>query len=80
MAYGQMLWRLIRHPGLEGTIERGIILGAFGGLVGFISSGFVHYNWGDSTVVEIFYLIMALTLIIERNVRTGRLEDLKHWA
>ncbi|MDX6708985.1 MAG: hypothetical protein QOH96_1, partial [Blastocatellia bacterium] len=79
LAYGQMLWRLIRHPGLEGTMERGIVLGALGGLVGFVSSGFVHYNWGDSTVVEIFYLIVALTLVIERNVRTGRLDGLKHW-
>ncbi len=80
LAYGQTLWRLIRHPGLEGTMERGIVLGALGGLVGFVSSGFVHYNWGDSTVVEIFYLIMALTLVIERNVRTGRLDGLKHWV
>jgi hypothetical protein len=30
-------------------------------------SGLVHYNWGDSEVVMIFYLIMGLSLVIERR-------------
>jgi len=48
-------------------IERGIILGALGGLCGFFLSGLVHYNWGDSEVVMIFYLIMGLTLVVQRT-------------
>jgi hypothetical protein len=35
-----------------------------------MTSGVVHYNWGDSEVVMIFYLIMGLSLVVERSVRT----------
>ena len=47
-------------------IERGIILGALGGLAGFFASGLVHYNWGDSEVVMIFYFMMGLSLAVRR--------------
>jgi O-Antigen ligase len=49
--------------------DRGIALGALGGLVGFFSSGIVHYNWGDSEVIMIFYFIMGLGLVLERDTR-----------
>jgi hypothetical protein len=49
-------------------IDCGILLGALGGLAGFITSGLVHYNWGDSEVVMILYLIMGLTLTVRREV------------
>jgi len=29
----------------------------------------VHYNWGDSEVVMIFYLIMGFSLVVERMVQ-----------
>jgi hypothetical protein len=50
-------------------IDRGIALGALGGLAGFFSSGLVHYNWGDSEVVMTFYFIMGLSLFLEREAR-----------
>ena len=55
-----------------GWMDRGIALGALGGLAGFFSSGLVHYNWGDSEVVMIFYFIMGLTLVLEREARLKR--------
>lgn len=64
--YARMLWRAQRTVSKENWIERGVVLGALGGLVGFMISGFVHYNWGDSEVVMIFYLIMGLSLVINR--------------
>ena len=65
--YGRMLAGLIR---IDGSSEvRGIALGALGGLVGFFTSGLVHYNWGDSEVVTILYLIMGLSLAVNRIVR-----------
>jgi O-antigen ligase len=67
--YGRVLWRLRRRVPTENWIERGIVLGALGGLVGFMLSGVVHYNWGDSEVVMIFYLIMGLSLVVERQTR-----------
>jgi len=48
-------------------IERGLALGALGGLVGFFASGLVHYNWGDSEVVMIFYFIMGLSLFLYKQ-------------
>jgi O-antigen ligase len=66
--YARLLWRLTRHRAAPGVwIERGISLGALGGLAGFFASGLVHYNFGDSEVVMIFYFIMGLSLSIERK-------------
>lgn len=69
--YARMLWRLQRQLAKENWIERGVVLGALGGLVGFMISGLVHYNWGDSEVVMIFYLIMGLSLAIGRLYGTA---------
>src|SRR6185369_10003318 len=59
--YGRMLVGLVRTDGLNEV--RGIALGAIGGLAGFFTSGLVHYNWGDSEVVTVFYFIMGLSLV-----------------
>lgn len=67
--YAGTLWRVRRRIPIENWIERGVVLGALGGLVGFMLSGLVHYNWGDSEVVMIFYLIMGLSLVVERLSR-----------
>jgi O-antigen ligase len=68
-AYARMLWRVRRRVPAENWIEKGIVLGALGGLIGFMLSGVVHYNWGDSEVVMIFYLIMGLSLVVEWQTR-----------
>lgn len=67
--YALTLWktRLLVAP--DNWIERGIVLGALGGLLGFLSSGVVHYNWGDSEVVMILYLIMGLSLVVWRQAQ-----------
>jgi O-antigen ligase len=81
--YARTLWRLIRtrssSDGVYGSninenklalfwIDRGILLGAFGGLAGFFTSGLVHYNWGDSEVVMVLYMIMGMSLAIVRLI------------
>ncbi|HEX6186828.1 MAG TPA: O-antigen ligase family protein, partial [Pyrinomonadaceae bacterium] len=74
--YARMLWRLRRRLSKENWIERGLVLGALGGLVGFMISGLVHYNWGDSEVVMIFYMIMGLSLALDRlGISTQTTED-----
>ncbi len=70
--YTRMLVSLVRMDGL--TEVRGIALGALGGLVGFFASGVVHYNWGDSEVVTVVYLVMGLSLAVDRLVR-GRVQS-----
>jgi O-antigen ligase len=74
--YARTLWRIIRaSPSAIGNRQsaidnfpRGLALGALGGLAGFFASGLVHYNWGDSEVVMVFYLIMGLSLAVGRLV------------
>jgi len=67
--YARMLIRIVwTTPGAMYE-ARGIALGALGGLVGFFTSGVVHYNWGDSEVVTVFYFIMGLSLIVERSFK-----------
>ena len=71
--YARTIWRNLRdHSRLDCWIEHGIFLGALGGLVGFFVSGLVHYNWGDSEVIMIFYMIMGLALAVHRNSRLPR--------
>ncbi|HEV2800026.1 MAG TPA: O-antigen ligase family protein [Pyrinomonadaceae bacterium] len=87
LIYARMLWRLWRGAWLQDWRERGLVLGALGGLVGFFASGMVHYNLGDSEVVMVFYLIMGLTLALERltredgrrrsEIRTVRADEMK---
>jgi len=71
-AYARMLWRIFRRLKSEGTsreiaLDCGVVLGALGGLAGFVMSGLVHYNWGDSEVIMIFYFLMGLSLVLERS-------------
>ncbi len=65
--YLKTLWHTLRSAGADlGWMERGILLGALGGFAGFFVSGVVHYNWGDSEVVMVVYMIIGLTLAIHR--------------
>lgn len=66
--YGRTLWSSLRSRAKLEWIERGILIGALGGLAGFFTSGLVHYNWGDSEVVMVFYMIMGLALAVSRRV------------
>jgi hypothetical protein len=66
--FGQTLLRAINKY-REKTVEKGILLGAFGGLVGFFAAGLVHYNLGDGEVAKIFYLIMGLALALYHRER-----------
>jgi O-antigen ligase len=45
-------------------IDKGIILGAIGGLAGFFTSGLVHYNLGDQEVAMVFFLLMGLSVYL----------------
>jgi O-antigen ligase len=74
VVYARMLWRLARSKEIDDWVERGIVLGALGGLCGFFASGLVHYNWGDSEVVMIFYFIMGLTLSLRAQVSSLKSE------
>ena len=69
--YARTIWRMLRDKTKLDWIEHGILLGAFGGLVGFFVSGQVHYNWGDSEVIMIFYFIMGLVLALNQKLASA---------
>src|SRR5215204_775409 len=66
--YLRMLWRITRRKVID-DFARGLAVGALGGALGFFASGLVHYNWGDSEVVTVFYFVMGLCLVVERTYR-----------
>ncbi len=68
--YVRMLWRIQRRVSIE-DFARGVAVGALGGMIGFFTSGLVHYNWGDSEVVTVLYFIMGLCLVVERTNQRG---------
>lgn len=69
--YARTIWRTLRNNSKSHWIEHGILLGALGGLVGFFVSGQVHYNWGDSEVVMIFYFLMGLVLALNNKLASA---------
>ena len=64
--YLRMLWRGVRMTASP-WLDRGIMLGCLGGTIGFLAGGLVHYNWGDSEVAMIFYLLMGIGLSVTRE-------------
>ncbi len=48
--------------------EQGIMLGAFGGAVGFFTGGIVHFNLGDAEVAMVFFMLMGLSVVLAARV------------
>lgn len=51
--------------------EKGILLGSFGGLIGFTVSGMVHYNLGDGEVAMAFYILMGFGTFLAAKTDTN---------
>jgi hypothetical protein len=45
-------------------LQKGVLLGIFGGMVGFLTSGMVHYNLGDQEVAMVFFFLMGIAWIL----------------
>jgi O-antigen ligase len=71
LVYARTLWRSVRSETKRHWVERGILVGAMGGLAGFLSSGLVHYNWGDSEVIMVFYAIMGMAFVVARDSQSA---------
>jgi hypothetical protein len=75
--YARTLWRGIRlqlSAGEFDWLSLGILLGCLGGAIGFIVSGLVHYNLGDSVVAMIFFLLVGLGVRVA-DLQNDRLDD-----
>ena len=46
-----------------------IAVGVFASFVGFHVAGLVEYNFGDSEVLEIFFVTMGLGLVVDEIAR-----------
>ena len=42
------------------------VLGAWGGVIGFVASSLVHFNWGDSEPMEMAWCVMGLAFAVAR--------------
>ena len=54
--------------------EKALMLGIFSAFIGFLINGLVEFNFGDSEVVMVVYILMGLTLLIRRETTDHRLE------
>jgi branched-subunit amino acid transport protein len=66
VAYGLYLLRLQRALSGQHTFARGLTLGVLGGLIVFVLSGFLQYNFGDAEVMVVFWLSMGLVFALDR--------------
>jgi O-antigen ligase/polysaccharide polymerase Wzy-like membrane protein len=55
---------------LGDTNSFGILLGAFGALVGFLVSSLVNYNYGDAEVAMLFWWLMGSSVAISQELFT----------
>jgi O-antigen ligase len=65
--YTRTVLKGLKRNGIENWRRRGILLGSLGGLVGFFTSGLVHYNLGDQEVAMVFFLLMGFGVWICQN-------------
>ena len=56
---------------LSDTNTYGILLGGLGGLLGFLASSMVNYNYGDSEAVMLFWWLMGVCVACGRLVKSG---------
>ena len=65
-------WRIENVNDRHGILGLGIVLGCFGGAVGFCVSGLVQYNLGSQVTAMLFYFLMGLgvrTAILRAETR-----------
>jgi hypothetical protein len=67
----------IQNPKSEDWQTRGILLGCFGGLVGFFVSSFVNYSLGDGEVAMVFFLLMGFGVSLAVQNSKFRIQDFK---
>jgi hypothetical protein len=66
--FGTLSWRLQRRLQPAGGMVHALAVAILASFVGFHVAGLVEYNFGDSEVLEIFFIIMGLGLALERRV------------
>ena len=58
--------RRVREPR-----DRALVVGAVAAIAGFLAAGLFEHNFGDSEVLLVALLVMAIVFVIEREAPTG---------
>lgn len=64
--YARSLWRGIKEKMGGNWMDLGILLGCFGGAVGFFAASVVHYNFGDAEVLMVLFMLMGISMRLTR--------------
>ena len=67
--FALLSWRTCRRIPLEDAAARSLAVAVFATFVGFHVAGLFEYNFGDSEVLEAFFLMMGLGLRLDANSR-----------
>jgi hypothetical protein len=67
--YARALWRAIKLNKDGNWMDLGILLGCFGGAVGFFAASVVHYNFGDAEVLMVLFMLMGIGMKIAMSSR-----------
>ena len=68
-AYWLMLVRLVARARQHQDLRAyGLALGILGGTSGFLASSLVHYDFGDSVVVFLFWFLAGIALAVRRHL------------
>jgi O-antigen ligase len=60
------------HARIAGaSFDRGLAVGVLGAAVAFLVAGFTEYNWGDSEVLMLLYMLLGLLASCGRQERTA---------
>jgi O-antigen ligase len=67
--YWKMLWQLVaRARDEQDRWSYGFALGALGATSGFLASSLVHYDFGDSVVMFLFWFLAGIALAVRRQL------------
>src|SRR5262249_10628941 len=67
-AYLLLVIRVIGKTRRGSYFEYGIALGAFGAALAFVLSSFIHYVLGDGEVMAVIWLLMGVTIAMDRMI------------
>ena len=68
-AYARSLWKAFKRS--TDWLTKVILLGCLGGMIGFFSSGLVHYNLGDQEVAMMLFLLMGIGVSLSGRAKSG---------
>ena len=61
---------VLRRLAPDAALERALVVGSIAAIVGFLVGGLTEYNFGDSEVVMIAYVVMAVPFVVGRGGST----------